>query len=96
MKKILKFGLGLIASATVAHVAYHTYKNMEENLLRELTDTIRKHFSGRQIDAVWIFEDPKDGALFEGGIVSENLAISFDIDAKTLEIFEKNEEQLIV
>ncbi len=44
MKKILKFGLGIIAGATVAHVAYHGYKTMEEEVIHELTDRARQHF----------------------------------------------------
>lgn len=51
MKKILKFGLGIIAGATVAHVAYHGYKTMEEEVIHELTDRARQHFSTRKIDA---------------------------------------------
>ncbi|WP_189241336.1 hypothetical protein [Lactococcus lactis] len=94
MKKILKFGLGIIAGATVAHVAYHGYKTMEEEVIHELTDRARQHFSTRKIDAFWIFEEPATGALFEGGLVSENKAITFEINAKTLEVFEKNEEIL--
>lgn len=65
MKKILKFGLGIIAGATVAHVAYHGYKTMEEEVIHELTDRARQHFSTRKIDAFWIFEEPTTGALFE-------------------------------
>ena len=95
MKKIMKFGLGLVASAAVAHVAYHSYKTIEENLFHELTDKVRQHFSKRKIDALWIFESPTSGALFEGGIVSDNKSIIFEIDAKTLEVFEKNEEFLV-
>ena len=68
MKKILKFGLGIIAGATVAHVAYHGYKTMEEEVIHELTDRARQHFSTRKIDAFWIFEEPTTGALFEGGL----------------------------
>ncbi|MCL2113669.1 hypothetical protein [Lactococcus protaetiae] len=91
MKKILKFGLGIVAGAATAHVVYHGYKSMEENLLRELTDTARQHFSDEKIDAVWIFEDPDHGAYFKGGIVNGNKAISFEINAETLEISsEKN------
>ena len=94
MKKILKFGLGIIAGATVAHVAYHGYKTMEEEVIHELTDRARQHFSTRKIDAFWFFLEPTTGALFEGGLVSENKAITFEINAKTLEVFEKNEKIL--
>lgn len=37
MKKILKFGLGIVAGAAVAHAAYHGYKNMEEEMIHELS-----------------------------------------------------------
>lgn len=67
---------------------------MEEEVIHELTDRARQHFSTRKIDAFWIFEEPTTGALFEGGLVSENKAITFEINAKTLEVFEKNEEIL--
>ena len=94
MKKILKFGLGVVASAAAAHVVYHGYKTMEENLLRELTDTARQHFSSRQIDAVWLFEEPKQGAYFEGGVVSGDHAVMFQINAQTLELLEIKEVAL--
>lgn len=94
MKKILKFGLGVIALATAAHVTYHGYKSMEENLLHDLTDAARAFFSSEQVDAVWIFEDPSHGAIFEGGIISGAKAIVFEIDAETLEILEKSEEMI--
>ncbi len=64
MKKILKFGLGIIAGATVAHVAYHGYKTMEEEVIHELTDRARQHFSTRKIDAFWIFVGANYGCSF--------------------------------
>ncbi|WP_332371231.1 hypothetical protein [Lactococcus cremoris] len=56
MKKILRFGLGIVAGAAVAHAAYHGYKNMEEEMIHELTDRVRQHFSTKKIDAFWIFD----------------------------------------
>ncbi|QRZ33238.2 hypothetical protein [Lactococcus cremoris] len=94
MKKILRFGLGIVAGAAVAHAAYHGYKNMEEEMIHELTDRVRQHFSTKKIDAFWIFDEPTSGALFEGGIVSNDKSIAFEINAKTLEVFEKKEELL--
>lgn len=49
MKKILKFGLGIVAGAAVAHAAYHGYKNMEEEMIHELTDRVRQHFSTKKL-----------------------------------------------
>ena len=94
MKKILKFGLGVVAGLAAAHVAYHGYKTLEEGVLRELTDAVRAHFASRQIDAVWLIDEPVHGAFFEGGVVSGDVAIVFEINVETLEILEKSEEKI--
>lgn len=68
-------------------------KLWKKEVIHELTDRARQHFSTRKNKPTtfWIFEEPTTGALFEGGLVSENKAITFEINAKTLEVFEKNE-----
>lgn len=48
MKKILKFGLGIIAGATVVYITYHGYKTMEEEVIHELTDRAREHFNKKK------------------------------------------------
>jgi predicted small secreted protein len=87
MNKLLKFGLGLAAGAAAAHVAYHGYKKIEEDVIGELLLAIREHFSAEQIEAAWICEEP-DGNVFSGGLVLADRLVSVEIDAQTLEITE--------
>ncbi|MQW22844.1 MULTISPECIES: hypothetical protein [unclassified Lactococcus] len=94
MNKVLKLGLGLFAAAGAAHGVYHGYQDLVDVMRENLTVTIREHFSDEQILALWLFEDPKEAALFDAGLivksatdsVSADRAISLEIDAKTLEI----------
>lgn len=91
MNKVLKLGLGLFAAAGAAYVVYHDYQGLVDVMRENLTATIRKHFSDEQILALWLFEDPKEAALFDAGLIVKSArasvsAISLEIDAKTLEI----------
>ncbi len=81
--------------ATVAHVAYHGYKTMEEEVIHELTDRARQHFSTRKIDAFGFLRSQLRVLFLREGLVSENKAITFEINAKTLEVFEKNEKNSV-
>ena len=97
MNKYLKLGLGVLAVAGAAHVAYHGYKNLEDELAAELIEAIRAHFSYLQIATVWLFDEPDEGSIFKAGVVvsadgNAHRAISLSIDAKTLEITEISEE----
>ncbi|MFC4651378.1 hypothetical protein ACFO26_00450 [Lactococcus nasutitermitis] len=102
MNKYLKLGLGLIATAGAAHIVYHGYQEMADNLRRDLTDAVRTHFSDKSIKAVWIFDDPDVEAIFKGGVIvsDENISdssvknISFEIDAKTLVVTEFEESSI--
>lgn len=54
MKKYLKVGLGLLAGVAGAHVLYHSYKHVEENLRAEVIQAVREAFADRDIQTVWI------------------------------------------
>ncbi|PCR99760.1 hypothetical protein RT41_GL001566 [Lactococcus fujiensis JCM 16395] len=102
MNKFIKLGLGFVAAASAAHFIYHGYQDMEDGVMRNLTDAARDYFADENILTVWIFDDPEHDAIFKGGVVvstkgisvSSDKAISFEIDARTLEITEISEEFL--
>lgn len=89
MNKLLKFALGALGGAAVAHVAYYAYQDMADELRAELIGEIRARYAAEAIAVVWIFDDPKHEAVFPAGLVLENgRAIELEIDAETLEIKE--------
>lgn len=103
MNKILKWSLGLVAAAGAAHVAYHGYQDLADNLRQDLTDAVRAEFADENhtIEAVWICDDPEHDAVFAGGVLVKEKTfdktvknLAFEIDGQSLKITRKGEETL--
>ncbi|GBG96039.1 hypothetical protein [Lactococcus termiticola] len=92
MNKILKLGLGLIAGAAVAHVAYHGYKDLEEALDAEMLSEIRRRFSQGEIQALWLYDEPDETGDFRAGLVLDGQTKYLSINPKSLVITEKGEQ----
>ena len=102
MNKILKWSLGLAAAAGAAHVAYHGYQDLADDLRQDLTEAVRAEFAGEAgtIEAVWLFDDPDHDAVFSGGVLLKTAFdgsvknLAFEIDGQSLKIVRKGEEKL--
>lgn len=93
MKRLIKFGLGVVTGALVASAIYQGYQELSDQLRDDLVEAVREHFSDLPILTLWLFDDPEQGTIFKGGVIigqedSDLQNIAFEINAENLEVLE--------
>ena len=87
----MKIGIGLAAGAVAGAVALRAYQKAEESLRFELVDAVREVYGDREIDVVWIFDEPIRPGIFTGGLIVEDKIINFEVEEGSMRVYELEE-----